>query len=119
MDWAASRGCDVWASFLANHAETLTAGKVELCKGNSVEVLTSWTGQQPDMIFIDGTHDEWNVRADVEAAVPLLKDGGLLCGHDYGSVEWPSVKAVVDRKFGSSVANPVDTIWAWQKPGAQ
>ncbi len=36
-----------------------------------------------DAVYIDGDHDEKNVRADVAAWRPKLKPGGLLMGHDY------------------------------------
>lgn len=57
-----------------------------------------------DMIFLDGAHDVESVKADIEAWRPLLREGGLFCGHDY----FTTVKEAVDQYF------PVDeahTIW--------
>ncbi|MBP3954180.1 class I SAM-dependent methyltransferase [Gemmata sp. G18] len=49
-----------------------------------------------DLIFVDGEHDEANVRADVELALSLLAPGGCLAFHDYPDPSWPDVRRVVD-----------------------
>jgi predicted O-methyltransferase YrrM len=53
-----------------------------------------------DMVFIDASHDEANVRADIEAWRPKLRKGGILSGHDFGAEQWPGVKAAVDALVG-------------------
>jgi len=61
-----------------------------------------------DLIFIDADHNVASVKADIAAWRPLLKPGGILCGHDYTSI-WPGVIEAVDAlvpKF-----RVVDTIW--------
>lgn len=48
-----------------------------------------------DMIFIDGDHSYETVVQDINNASQVLKDGGLLCGHDFN--ETCGVKqAVID-----------------------
>jgi hypothetical protein len=47
-----------------------------------------------DFVFIDASHDEKSVAADVEAWLPKLSDNGRLCGHD---ANLPSVRAALDR----------------------
>ena len=62
-----------------------------------------------DMIFIDAGHTYTNVVEDIMAWRPLLRDGGVLCGHDYIDAHHPDVvKAVNDYIPTFRV---VGTIW--------
>lgn len=35
-----------------------------------------------DLIFIDGSHLYQDVLSDIQLSLPLVKEGGILCGHD-------------------------------------
>lgn len=53
---------------------------------------------QPDMVHLDGAHDERSVATDLGMWWSLLRDGGVMIIDDYdasGAV-WPSVRTVVD-----------------------
>lgn len=52
-----------------------------------------------DFVFIDGDHSYLAVGADIAAWNVKLKDGGLLCGHDYANNEYI---------FGNEVKRAVD-----------
>lgn len=47
-----------------------------------------------DLAFIDAEHDYENVKKDILAWHPLVKEGGIICGHDYASREKDVIKAV-------------------------
>lgn len=66
-------------------------------------------GRRFNLIFIDAEHDERNLRQDIAAWRPLLAEGGVFSGHDFGEPTWPDVQRVVDELIpGVSV---VGTIW--------
>ena len=61
------------------------AGLSTVCipiKGTSAEAMASFDKESLDLIYIDGDHHVDAVKADLQRAVPLLKEGGLLCGDD-------------------------------------
>lgn len=70
-----------------------------------------------DMIFIDAGHTYEEVKEDIELWLPLVKDGGILCGHDYyhDGNTWAGVMQTVDEKFGHRGTNmgylPDNSIW--------
>lgn len=49
-------------------------------------------GMSPDLIYVDGSHDEPDVRADIAAALEL--NPGVVCGDDF-QPGWPGVMAAV------------------------
>ncbi len=64
---------------------------------------------RPDVVFVDAGHNEADIVGDLNAWVPLLADGGVLCGHDYSYEGWPDVKRVVDRTIPAF--RVIDTLW--------
>jgi hypothetical protein len=68
-------------AFLSNtHGLT----NVKLVPMKSVEAAKTLSNVAFDVVFIDAAHDYDSIKADVEAWAPLVKSGGILCGHDYG-----------------------------------
>lgn len=67
-----------------------------------------------DFVFIDGSHFYEDVLKDIKCWYPLVKDGGILAGHDYGtgSRKRHDVKRAVDEFFGkNNVELLVDGVW--------
>lgn len=59
-------------------------------------------GLSIDMLWIDGDHSYEAVASDISHFAPLVRDGGLICGHDY-CVWHPDVVKAVDEAFGKRV----------------
>ena len=64
---------------------------------------------QVDMVFIDGDHRYNTVVRDIDKAQKLVKEGGIIAGHDYEHRIWPGVKKAVDETFKQFQIE--DTIW--------
>jgi len=69
-----------------------------------------------DMVFIDGDHSYEAVKFDIEHFGPLVRPGGLLCGHDYESRRRKGlVKAVHEMAGTPNIGG--DQIWWVVKDG--
>lgn len=73
----------------------VTAERGDLRDWDFINKLIHSYTEKADLVFIDASHDESSVRQDIPLARCLLKNGGILCGHDYGG-SWTGVKAAVD-----------------------
>jgi predicted O-methyltransferase YrrM len=73
---------DIFATFQANVA---AAGGSELVKPlmmSSQEAARIVHDQIFDLVFLDGDHSYEQTRLDIEAWLPKVALGGILCGHD-------------------------------------
>jgi hypothetical protein len=66
-------------------------------------------GIMPHVIFLDADHSYESITQDINAWLPLLAEGGVMCGHDYGYPDYPGVKQAVDEHFPD--ARIIETIW--------
>lgn len=73
---------DILRLFLHNIAASGYADCVRFIRGRSEEVLPRLRPGQFDLVFIDGSHIYEAVARDIENAMPLVKEGGILCGDD-------------------------------------
>jgi len=53
--------------------------------GYSKDIAAGWDKGEIDMLFIDGDHIYDLVMEDIKGWIPKVKDGGIICFHDYGS----------------------------------
>ena len=101
-----------WRTFITNVNGLLNVKIIPL---KSVEAAKSLSNVKFDVVFIDAAHDYQSVKADVEAWAPLVKPGGILCGHDYG---WwvrngakDGVTKYVNEAMPGRTIVPGTTIW--------
>lgn len=100
----------VMPQFLYNLNDHVKSGKVKPVRAYS----TTFKLDIPvDMVFIDGDHRYESVKKDIEKALSLLRDGGVISGHDYNHPLWTGVKMAVDEILGPTRIE--DTIWWTRK----
>jgi len=115
------RGDHAFQWWWCNLQEHIMGGRVVPVRMHSENAAHTFThlvekGQLPkfDLIFIDGDHSEEGIKKDVEAWLPLLKEGGLMCGHDYYKESegpwWVHVRQFVEARF-PKVQKAATSIW--------
>jgi predicted O-methyltransferase YrrM len=103
----------VFIAFMANLSNEIAVGKVVPVRASGLDA-THWLSQHlpggcADMIFIDAEHRYEAVRRDLDAFLPLLARGGVICGHDHDPY-WPGVVRAVDETFRHCRKGP-GSIW--------
>ena len=88
-------------SALAKFLETIKFWglDVKLLQEHSALVCKGIEDRSVDLLFIDGNHQHFEVKADIINYSPKVKDEGILCGHDYNADVHPGVVKAVDEMF--------------------
>jgi len=89
---------DCEGAFRFNLKDHLESGKVRMVKGDHAQ--PEQVSAQPDMVFLDGSHDYAQFKRDLAYWMTALADGGLLCGHDS---DWPGVQQALNELLPGSV----------------
>ena len=71
--------------------DQIAAGVVNVFEGDSSVVMAAQPERYYDMIYIDGDHSREGVLRDAEAAVPKLKEDGILVFNDYTMMDHVSI----------------------------
>lgn len=90
-------------------------------RNRSLEAAREVPDGSLDFVFIDANHSYGACKDDINAWLPKLKPGGLLCGHDYDHPEFPEwgVKRAVDEYAsmnGFEVQTDENFTWFIQLP---
>ena len=100
--------------FKANIRRAGVQDMIEIYRAESDVALKQLVGRQFDLIFIDGNHAYRHVKSDIENALPLIRDGGIICGDDLEVLfaECNNVLAVKWAQMGAEyVFEPATRIW--------
>ena len=99
--------------FMEYKRRTNSCINVETLIKTSDDALKDFEGKKFDFIYIDGIHQYQNVLDDIKNYLPLIKEGGIIGGHDYGG-PWKGVQKAVDEVFGKPDKVFKDTSWIKQ-----
>lgn len=74
--------------------------RVVRCLGRSQNIGRYWPDHSADLVLVDGGHAYLDVIKDYDAWVKVVKPGGIVVFHDYGTPSLPGVARAVDEIFG-------------------
>lgn len=108
---------DDWDYFYRNVCKYIPwFPQLKIIKLPSVEAATLFWKGYFDLVFIDASHYYEDVLDDIKAWLPLVRKGGMLCGHDYNpdwnTDESSNVKGAVNDFFGEeNIIKEASTVW--------
>lgn len=88
-------------------------GIVRMLPIPSLTAAAMFDDQSIDFVYIDGSHEYDDLRADIIAWTPKVKNGGIVAGDDYGVGQHPDVQRVIDEIFPS--AKKEGFVWIYTK----
>jgi len=101
---------DLYELFIKNISSLLSV--INPVRLDSISASKNYEDKTIDFIFIDGSHDYENVKADINAWLPKVKFGGIISGHDYGS--WKTVTKAVDEFFEDKKVLIIGDCWIYE-----
>lgn len=106
----------VYDAFLRCNRKYLASNTIIPYRLDSQQAAQRQRGHLFDLVYIDAGHEEHELRADIEAWLPLVQSGGVLAGHDYGSTMFPAVARVVDELRGKYDVQVRGAVWSFTAP---
>lgn len=97
-------------------SDYIQRGQCELIRGDSnraAEMLVHMRGKI-DFVFVDDGHASSDLIRDITAMIPLLKPGGIMCGHDFEVPHNDVANGVIQTGIPYTV--PVPRMWMYVKP---
>jgi predicted O-methyltransferase YrrM len=73
----------------------------------------SFVPKEVDLIWIDGDHSENGITTDIDLYYPLVKQGGIFGGHDFGQVH-PLTEIIQERFEGKINTGGDFTFWIFK-----
>jgi beta-1,4-mannosyl-glycoprotein beta-1,4-N-acetylglucosaminyltransferase len=112
-----ARQRDIHGQFLVN-IHLLTKGNVKPVRADCHEFLRSWHGPIK-FAHVDASHDYTSVKRTLEALLPWVVPGGLICGDDIltASISRQDLDGGVERAVRDVLPGwqQVHNLWLWRK----
>lgn len=89
--------------------------KVKFYNTNSKKASKQIKNNSLDIVFIDANHTYDSVKEDINLWLPKVKEGGILCGHDFRIKHFGTILAVYERFFPIEIEH--DNFWWIRKGG--
>lgn len=109
---------NVFKTFTENMSE-FTLGNYEVHNQDCKDFLNEFD-KPVKFCHIDAAHDYASVKATIEALVPKLVQGGILCGDDFKTahVDRKDLDGGVERAVKETLPGfeSVENFWVWRKP---
>jgi len=84
-------------------------GRIVQLEMTSVEAYELLKDKKFDFVWIDGSHEGVDFKKDIELYQPLVKEGGIFGGHDFGQI--PEVTEIVFKSFDRALWSGNDFTW--------
>lgn len=97
---------------LGIYVEFLQYPECRIIRLDSIRASRLFAPQSLDLVFIDANHAYETVRQDIEAWLPIVRNGGIISGHDYGV--YPGVARAVNEVF-KKVQRLLGSVWYMEK----
>jgi GR25 family glycosyltransferase involved in LPS biosynthesis len=84
----------------------------------SLEAVKQFENKSLDFVFIDASHEYEDVKNDIIAWLPKVKNGGIIAGHDYyigGHDFFPGVKQAVNETLNVDELEFAEDCWVYHK----
>ncbi len=91
----------------ARFASSPHASRITQLYGDSAQFDFSPYRGAIDLVFVDASHAYEYVLADTRSALAMLRPGGVILWHDYGTGDWPGVNRALNelRRTDPRLAN--------------
>lgn len=111
--WEINKSYDVRQILIENMESIGVMEHVDIIVGKSSEVWKQFIDESIDLIFIDATHTYKCVIEDISCWYGKIRNGGIICGHDYNLEE---VEQAVNDLFSMrGNLGHKDNIWYYRK----
>lgn len=96
--------------------DEITQGRCEVLPKSSPDAAAqiAHMSGKIDLCFVDDGHAHEDVVRDIKSFLPLMRPGGMLCGHDY-EVPFNDVARAVNAML-PGFYQPVSNMWAYPVP---